>query len=478
MVGEDALRVDKVIKNMLVDGELSLIFFCEHETNRMNIVRQHWSQSISTEELCLKILPDGTTKVATLLNCDHRPLKDFLTVLNLYFKGTKEILLHFFNSLPEASIGSYSIQQCDQRTSIYVGNFDAYKGFGIGIDFVLGKPKVIKMYLQSPGKNPLPYSKREKEKLMELGWKKHEIFMWQYVKPFNEYFKNSKWTLKNVYIPIKDRMDVFRSMRHDNPIFILKSVSFVEDDTFGYYEQFYPQSRNYQDDLLPYLQDVPYRSYHGGVFSSSKDTFESAATKNIRSILPFIPKNAVVLDVGCGYSGLSELLSECRPDITVWGLTNSKHQYEYAIKRGFNAIHANFVTYQFKRKYDCLLFNESFCYMGYSWKDKQDIVQKCKTVANKIIMIAVSNDRYKGRIHVTHVDGMWRNTRWFPYHGFFSLFDDWNFEAFKRLPYCCENMQMRTCKYGKIKTCPPKSNATTNSSAILKTIFKKRLSPL
>ena len=69
-------------------------------------------------------------------------------------------------------------------------------------------------------------------------------------------------------------------------------------------------------------------------------------------------------------------------------------------------------------------------------------------------MIAITAPKEE-RIHVTQVGCGWRNARWFPYHGFFSLFDDWNFEAFERLQYCCEKYANAYRQIWKDRDLPP-----------------------
>jgi len=403
-----------------------------------NEIHKYWVKVAFSEEKCIKISPDGSNIISSGANYIGL-LKYFFEAIKSHYQNIKPVFDYYFPDADSTHTAEYNIQEVGDRVSLYVGNFDKYKGFGIGIDLYQNQPKLIKMYLQEPNKSPLPYSEEVRQKLLSQKISVDNVFLWQYIKPFHDYSKNTPWTLKNVYTIIDDRLPIFKGV-NKTPTKIFKSFSVI-DNTVGYYEQY--KHDQHDEEIISGLKNIPYRFDHGAVMNTN-DTFEDAITKNIRSILSHIPKDATVLDVECGFSGLSECLKRLRPDVTVWGITKSSFEYNYGVKHGFQVIHSDIVTFKPEQQYDCLIFNESFFRIGFKWNDKRNLIEKCKRMAKKIIMIAIFDPEGDGKdledLECSHI-GSNRTRTWFPYYGFFKLFHDWKFEHFEKIQYSNETFK-------------------------------------
>ena len=88
------------------------------------------------------------------------------------------------------------------------------------------------------------------------------------------------------------------------------------------------------EDLYDLFLDKKYRQYSCGYFKSSKDTLEDAQQNKINHIIKKLDlrPGQRVLDIGSGWGGLCFEIAK-QSQCEVMGVTLSKNQYEYSIKK-------------------------------------------------------------------------------------------------------------------------------------------------
>lgn len=113
--------------------------------------------------------------------------------------------------------------------------------------------------------------------------------------------------------------------------------------------------------------------YHLGS-QSNDDIFDQA----IRNLYKHIPQNANILDCGCGWGGVANLLQQ-ELNATVTGVTNSLQQYHYT---AFPTHHTDIHDFIPTEHYDVALFIESFCHFA----QPNIVLNNIKSHTNKIII--------------------------------------------------------------------------------------------
>ena len=88
------------------------------------------------------------------------------------------------------------------------------------------------------------------------------------------------------------------------------------------------------EDLYNLFLDKKHRQYSCGYWKSSNDTLEQAQQNKINHIIKKIDLHPgqKVLDIGCGWGGMCfEIARQSECEVT--GITLSKNQYEYCVKK-------------------------------------------------------------------------------------------------------------------------------------------------
>ena len=146
--------------------------------------------------------------------------------------------------------------------------------------------------------------------------------------------------------------------------------------------------RHYENtNLLPWLEGIPSYHYHGTSKTESYDLKESLETDMKYLIKNHIKNNDSVLDIGCGFCGFNKLVNEIYDNVKVTNLTISKEAYEYCSKQGYDIKLQDFLSYNSKKKYDVVVLNESFFYLGRNLEEKNETIKKISGITNKIIGI-------------------------------------------------------------------------------------------
>lgn len=90
------------------------------------------------------------------------------------------------------------------------------------------------------------------------------------------------------------------------------------------------------------------------VFDSETDYYKREWQDYYPTIIPLIPSNSNVLDVGCGRGGLLEYLRDNKK-CHVTGLDISEEALEICRKKGINVIKGNIETAHIQRKFDVII---------------------------------------------------------------------------------------------------------------------------
>lgn len=135
-------------------------------------------------------------------------------------------------------------------------------------------------------------------------------------------------------------------------------------------------SQFYTENSLDAWQQVlgPKMHYHLGS-TSNENIFDQA----IRNLYSYIPQNSKILDCGCGWGAVGNIL-QIELDAEVTGITNSKQQHEYITSFPTHLIDIHdFIPTQ---EYDIALFVESFCH----FHQPQLVLHNLRSNTNKIII--------------------------------------------------------------------------------------------
>lgn len=105
-----------------------------------------------------------------------------------------------------------------------------------------------------------------------------------------------------------------------------------------------------------------------------------------------------VLDVGCGFCWLGDLLRIVRPDIRYTGLTNSREMAAFCRHSGHAVHRADFLDFlrdqhERRRRFDAVAFVESFFYLGKTLKSKVDVLNRTHELASKIVGVFLTHRR-------------------------------------------------------------------------------------
>jgi SAM-dependent methyltransferase len=137
--------------------------------------------------------------------------------------------------------------------------------------------------------------------------------------------------------------------------------------------------------LLPWLEGIPNYHYHGTSKASTYELKESLEIDMKYLIKNHIKNNDTVLDIGCGFCGFNKLVNEIYNNVKVTNLTISKEAFNYCNNKGYNVKLQDFLSYNSKKKYDVIVLNESFFYLGRNLEEKYSIIKKIYDISDKII---------------------------------------------------------------------------------------------
>lgn len=132
--------------------------------------------------------------------------------------------------------------------------------------------------------------------------------------------------------------------------------------------------------------------YHCGFFRDSED-LETGLKQTIRNFYPYITPGSHVLDIGCGWGGVTKMLiTEC--NCSVEGISFSRTQAEYCRSLGFNASYKNLERDKLQGKYDLIFGIEILSHI----RDKLKLLRQLRSLAPRmIISVHCVGDHYLGK---------------------------------------------------------------------------------
>lgn len=135
-------------------------------------------------------------------------------------------------------------------------------------------------------------------------------------------------------------------------------------------------SQFYTENSLDAWQQVlgPKMHYHLGS-KSDVNIFDQA----IRNLYSYIPQHSKILDCGCGWGAVGNLL-QIELNATVTGITNSEQQHEYITSFPTHLIDIH--DFMPEQQYDIALFIESFCHFN----QPELVLNNLRPHTNKIII--------------------------------------------------------------------------------------------
>ena len=102
----------------------------------------------------------------------------------------------------------------------------------------------------------------------------------------------------------------------------------------------------------------------------------------IQYLYQFIDQGSSVLDCGCGWGGTGKVLKRDL-DCDVTGVTISKVQSDYIEQNKlFDVVHDDLHNFIPQKKYDVILFVESFCHL----KNPNMVLNNLRNISNKIVL--------------------------------------------------------------------------------------------
>ena len=204
-------------------------------------------------------------------------------------------------------------------------------------------------------------------------------------------------------------------------IFLNRGKHFKNDIAMNHY-------RNVK--LLPWLEGIPNYHYHGTSKTEKYNLKESLEVDMKNLIKNHIKNNDKVLDAGCGFCGFNKLVNEIYDNVKVTNFTISNEAYDYCKKKGYDIRLQDFFEYKSNEKYDVVVLNESFFYLGRNLNEKYETIKKIYGMTDKLV-----------GIFATHINGeieTWSNSgRTISPEELKSIFDKvgWKVIDFKMKPY-------------------------------------------
>ena len=102
----------------------------------------------------------------------------------------------------------------------------------------------------------------------------------------------------------------------------------------------------------------------------------------IQYLYQFVDRESSVLDCGCGWGGTGKVLKRDL-DCDVTGVTISKVQSDYIEQNKlFDVVHADLHNFIPQKKYDVILFVESFCHL----KNPDMVLKNLRNTSDKIVL--------------------------------------------------------------------------------------------
>ena len=102
----------------------------------------------------------------------------------------------------------------------------------------------------------------------------------------------------------------------------------------------------------------------------------------IQYLYQFVDQGSTVLDCGCGWGGTGKVLKRDL-DCDVTGVTISKVQSDYIEQNKlFDVVHADLHNFIPQKKYDVILFVESFCHL----KNPDMVLNNLRNTSDKIVL--------------------------------------------------------------------------------------------
>ena len=138
--------------------------------------------------------------------------------------------------------------------------------------------------------------------------------------------------------------------------------------------------------LKKWLEGIPEYHYHGSSYVRPFN-LKKSLEKRMVDLSRFINENNTLLDIGCGYGGYNKLINSIIPSVDITNLTISKEAASHCKKQGFKVINKDFIKYKAKQKYDVVVMNESFFYLGKTIPEKINVLKKIYSIADKLIAI-------------------------------------------------------------------------------------------
>ncbi len=139
--------------------------------------------------------------------------------------------------------------------------------------------------------------------------------------------------------------------------------------------------------LLPWLEGIPNYHYHGTSKTDSYNLKESLEVDMKNLIKNHIKNHDKVLDIGCGFCGFNKLVNEIHDNVKVTNFTISEEAYTYCKKKGYDIRLQDFFEYDSNERYDIVVLNESFFYLGRNLDEKYKTIKKIYGMTDKLIGI-------------------------------------------------------------------------------------------